>query len=63
MDEKFPKYATTQAAASNGCFNCVGKLDAAKAEDKGYPAGRGQYAIRCAACGMSTFFDLIGKKQ
>ena len=54
----FKAYQSANVAASHGCFNCCGKLKASDVADKGYPPGRGQYAIRCSSCGMSTFFDL-----
>lgn len=62
MTANFPKYETAQAAASQGCFACTKPLCADAAKDAGYPAGRGQYVMKCVACGLSTFFDLKGSK-
>lgn len=56
---KFPAYKTAAAAASFGCLNCAAKkMDPKSVKDSGYPPRRGQYVLRCGACGMSKWFDL-----
>ena len=57
MNKEFPRHDSVAAAASAGCVNCAAALDPATLVDA-YPPGRGQFAMTCGACRMSTFFDL-----
>jgi hypothetical protein len=55
----FREHISFKSAATYGCFNCCGQLDMATVEKTDYPQGRGQYRMKCADCGMSTWFDLM----
>lgn len=55
---QFTTYRTAQAAAIRGCFNCTEPLDIATFMDAGHAPAWGQYSMRCASCGMLTYFDI-----
>lgn len=59
MPTQFPQYGTQTAARSHGCGQCSQPFTPAPAHDDGYPPGRGRWRLTCAACSMSTWFDLI----